>query len=75
MTLLVTVARGVIDVTHLAPAQGCQDHTTWPPAARIDREALKKRPMRQRPSHPAPRVVTIARNAPLLGTRCADNAQ
>jgi hypothetical protein len=41
MTLLVTVARDIIDITHLAPAQGCQDHTTWPPAARIDREALR----------------------------------
>ena len=28
--LLVTVAREVVDFTRLAPAQGCQDHTTLP---------------------------------------------
>jgi hypothetical protein len=65
MTLLVTVVCGS-PPANLAPAQGCQDHTTWPPAAAsIERREMRQ--MRQRPSHPAPRVVTIARNAPLRG--------
>ena len=56
--------RRLQSLADLTPAQGRQDHTTWPPAARINRERQDKRPMRQRPSHPAPRIVTIARNAP-----------
>jgi len=49
-------------VANLAPAKGCQNHTTSPSAKSIDRLA-----MLPRPPHPAPRFVTIRAYAPLRG--------
>jgi hypothetical protein len=52
--LIVTVARQSSSA-HLAPAQGCQDHTISPSAANADhRRAICASALR-RPSHPAPR--------------------
>ncbi len=64
MTLLVTVALRNVP-QDLAPAQGRQDHTTWPSAShRTSDDAL-------RPSHPAS-YVRDDREAPLLWKRNGD---
>ncbi len=53
--LVVTVA-GESSLAHLAPAQGCQDHTTSPSANALVVRASSTRPARLHPPHPAPHV-------------------
>ena len=65
---LVTVARGSSSA-RLAPAQGCQDHTPLP-HARCRSSVQEITRGTSRPSHPAPRLVTIGRT-PLLPRRDA----
>jgi hypothetical protein len=48
---------------NLTPASGRQDHTTSPSASRIARQARSPRP-----SHPAPRFVTLRNAPPRSGT-------
>jgi len=55
-----------LPLKNLTPASGRQDHTTSPSASRIARQAR-----RSRPSHPAPRFVTL-RNAPPRSGTAAD---
>jgi hypothetical protein len=47
----------------LAPAQGRQDHTTWP-SATLPIVERKKHSAVSRPPHPAPRIVTIRAKRP-----------
>src|SRR5579864_2891399 len=53
--LVVTVA-SESSLAHLAPAQGCQDHTTSPSANALVVRASSTRPARLHPPHPAPHV-------------------
>jgi hypothetical protein len=59
----------------LTPALGRQDHTALPSADHADhRRAREARVAQQRPPHPAPRFVTIGRDAPLPGRDAREHA-
>jgi hypothetical protein len=64
----VTRERSLKPLARLAPASGCQDHTTSPSAAAPFVRMTRSCTSLSRPSHPAPRFVTIA-HTPLLPRR------